>query len=147
MCLQSCRSPNFENFNSNLKVLRQNDIWVQALWPSIEKTIRGKVVAPPNPNHGESYEVVFARGSSVHQKNSNFALTNLLFGLCRSVWIIDSLVTVPISKLQHAFLPPKCCESGTIPQLFILSLFSPWTCSWIHQRAWGASEEVRLADK
>jgi hypothetical protein len=27
----------------------------------------------------------------MHQKCSNYILTNLLFGLCRSVWIIDSL--------------------------------------------------------
>jgi len=31
----------------------------------------------------------------VHQKCSNYALTNLLFGLCRPVWIIDRLVTCP----------------------------------------------------
>jgi hypothetical protein len=35
---------------------------------------------------------VFARGSSVHQKCSNYALTNLLFSLCRSVRVIDLLV-------------------------------------------------------
>jgi hypothetical protein len=33
--------------------------------------------------------------TSMHQKCSNYALTNLLFGLCRSVWIIDLLVTLP----------------------------------------------------
>jgi hypothetical protein len=42
---------------------------------------------------GESCESVFVCDSSVHQKCSNYTLTNLLFGLCRSVWIIDSLVT------------------------------------------------------
>jgi hypothetical protein len=31
----------------------------------------------------------------VHQKCSNYTLTNLLFGLCRSVWIIDLLVIHP----------------------------------------------------
>jgi hypothetical protein len=41
------------------------------------------------------YESVFARGSSMHQKCSNYALTNLLFGLCRSMWIIELLVTLP----------------------------------------------------
>jgi hypothetical protein len=43
----------------------------------------------------ESCEFVFAHGSSMHQKCSNYALTNLLFGLCRSVWIIDPLVIRP----------------------------------------------------
>jgi hypothetical protein len=31
----------------------------------------------------------------MHQKCSNYALTNLLFGLCRSMWIIDALITHP----------------------------------------------------
>ncbi len=46
MGLQSCESPNFENFGTpNLGVSRQNDIWVLVPWPCIENTIRGKVVA------------------------------------------------------------------------------------------------------
>jgi len=39
---------NFGNFETpKLGVLRQNDIWVQALWPSTKNNIRGKVVASP----------------------------------------------------------------------------------------------------
>ncbi len=38
---------------------------------------------------------MYAYGSFVHQKCSNYALTNLLFGLCRSVWIIDLLFICP----------------------------------------------------
>jgi hypothetical protein len=34
---------------------------------------------------GESYDSVYARGESIHQNCSNHALTNLLFGLCRSM--------------------------------------------------------------
>ncbi len=34
---------------------------------------------------GESCESVLARGESMHQKCSNYAFTNLLFGLCRSM--------------------------------------------------------------
>jgi hypothetical protein len=51
----------------------------------------------------------------------------LLFGLCRSVWIIDSLVTHLrlIPKLQHAPLPLKSYEPGSMPQLLLFSLFSP----------------------
>ncbi len=44
MALQSRGSPNFD---SHLGFPRQNDIWVLAPWPSIEYTIRGKVVASP----------------------------------------------------------------------------------------------------
>ncbi len=49
---------------------------------------------PLNLGHGESCESVFVDGSSVHQKCSNYALTNLLFGLCRFVSVIDLLVTL-----------------------------------------------------
>jgi hypothetical protein len=38
-------------------------------------------VASLSPGRGESCKSMFARGSSVHQKCSNYALTNLLFGL------------------------------------------------------------------
>ncbi len=30
----------------------------------------------------------------------------------------------PIPELQHALLPPKCYEPGSVPQLFALLLFS-----------------------
>jgi hypothetical protein len=83
MGLQSHRSPNFET--STWESQEENDIWVLALWSCIENTIRGKVVASPSPGCGESYESMFVHGSSMHQKCSNFALTNLVFGLCRFV--------------------------------------------------------------
>ncbi len=44
--------------------------------------------------HSESCESVFARGSVVHQKSSNYALTNLLFCFCRSVWVIELFVNI-----------------------------------------------------
>jgi len=48
MGLHSCGSPNFGDFKiPNLWILGQNDIWVQALWPSTKNTIKGKVVASP----------------------------------------------------------------------------------------------------
>ncbi len=54
-------------------------------WPSTKNSIRRRWWLPPSLSHGESCESMFARGSSVHQKCSNYALTNLLFGLCKSV--------------------------------------------------------------
>jgi hypothetical protein len=48
MGLQSCGSPNFENFGTpNLGVQGQNDIWVQPLWLITKNTIMGKVVISP----------------------------------------------------------------------------------------------------
>jgi len=46
---------------------------------------KGKVVTSPSLGRGESCKSEFVRGSSYHQKCLNYALTNLLFGLCRSV--------------------------------------------------------------
>jgi hypothetical protein len=81
--------PTWEFQDSHLGVSKQNDIWVLVLWPGTKYTIRGKVVVSPSPSRGEYCESVFARGSSVDQKHSNYTLINLLFGLCRSVWVID----------------------------------------------------------
>ncbi len=60
-------------------------------------------------------------------KNSNSVLTNLLFGLCKSTWIIELLVfhPSPILKLQHALLPPKCCKPRSMSQFLLLLLSSP----------------------
>jgi hypothetical protein len=55
----------------------------------------GRWWLPPSPSHDESCESMYAHGSSVHQKCSNHALTKLLFGLCKPVWIIDPLVAHP----------------------------------------------------
>jgi hypothetical protein len=61
--------------------------------PSIENIIRGEVVASPSLGRDEFCEFVFVRDSSVHQNCSNYALTNLWFGLCRSMWIINLFIT------------------------------------------------------
>ncbi len=50
---------------------------------------------PLSSGCAESCEFMFVRRSSVHQKCCNYALTNLLFGLCRFMWIIDLLVNLP----------------------------------------------------
>jgi len=78
----------------------------------------------------------------MHQKCFNYALTNLLFGLCRSVWVIEVLVNLPspILELQHTPPPLKCYKSGSMPQLPTLSLFSSKTNIWIY---WGGWECIR----
>jgi len=43
---------------------------------------------------GEFCEFMFTCASSVHQRCFNYALTNMLFGLCRSMSIIDLLVNL-----------------------------------------------------
>jgi hypothetical protein len=69
--------------NDILKISRvqgQNDIWVQSPWLGTEG---GRWWLPPSPGRGEFYEIVFTHGLFVHQKCSNYAITNLLFGLCK----------------------------------------------------------------
>jgi hypothetical protein len=40
--------------------------------------------------------------------------------------MIELLVSLlsPISELQHALLPSKCCELKSVPQLLLLPLFT-----------------------
>jgi hypothetical protein len=52
----------------------------------------GRWWLPPCLSRGESYEFMFTCGLFMHEKCFSYTLTNLLFGLCSSVWIIDPLV-------------------------------------------------------
>ncbi len=131
---QSCNNPSFGNFeiptwefqDSHLGVLGQNDIWVLVSWLGIKYTIKGKVMV--SPKFG-LWWILWVRVCLwlVHApKCYNYTLFNLLFGLCRSMWVIELFVNFlnPILELQHALLPVKCCELGNAPQLLFLSLSS-----------------------
>ncbi len=111
--------------NSHLGVPGQNDIWVLVSWPGTKYTIRGKIVA------FRQVQAVVSLVSPclpvVHPCTKMLQLcTNLLFGLCRSLRVIELLVNLrsPISKFQHAPLPPKCYKPRSAPQLLLLSLFT-----------------------
>jgi hypothetical protein len=83
---------------------------------------------PPSPGRGESYESMFAYSSSVHQKCSNYVLTNLLFGLCRSVWVIELLVHLPSlhPKVPAHFSTPDVLwvrERAPTPFPFVIYTF------------------------
>jgi hypothetical protein len=107
MSLQSCKNPNFGNFEiPNLGVLKQNDIWVHASWPCIKNTIKGKMMASPKSRWWWVLWICVCTCSSMHQKCSNYALTNLLFGLCRFVWIIELLINFP-SPYLGILTPPS----------------------------------------
>jgi hypothetical protein len=81
------------------------------MWLVTDNTIRGKVVASPK---SDSWWFLWVRVCAcdlfVHQKCFNYALTNFLFGLCRSVWIIDSLVTRPNPHLGA----PTCLSTPKV---------------------------------
>jgi len=135
MGLQSCESLNFRN------KLGVPDKMTFGCWPRCQAQRilwRGRCWFLSSSNHGESCEFVFVNGLSVHQKGFNYALTNLLFGLCRSMWIIDPLVTrlSPHSGALARPSTPEMLQVRNVPQLLILPLFSPWTHIWVYQGAW-----------
>jgi hypothetical protein len=107
------KSQFWEFWDSHLGVPGQNDIWVLVPWPGRMYITRGRWWLPPSSGRGESCESVFARGLSVHQKCFNYALTNLLFGLCRHVWVIDLLVILPSPYLGAPIHPstPKVLQA------------------------------------
>jgi hypothetical protein len=78
-----------------LGVLRQNDLWVLVPWLGTKYTIRGKVVASPK---SRPWWILWIRDCVWFvraPKYFNYAPTNLLFGLCRFVWVIELLVNLP----------------------------------------------------
>jgi hypothetical protein len=139
--LSKLRESQFQEFwDSTLGVLGQNDIWVLAPWPCTKNTTRGKVVASPK---FESWWVLwvhvcpcFVRASKV----PNYALTNLLLGLCRLMWIIDLLVTFlsPHPKAPTCpSTPQNVVSQRTCSNSFSFHYFHLWIRSWIHQGVWG----------
>ncbi len=102
-------------------------IWVLVPWPSKEYIIRGKVVASPKSGPWWILWVCVCPWLVRAPKCSNYALTNLLFGFCKSVWVSELLVNFlsAILELQHTPLPPKCYKLKSRPQLLFVPLFSP----------------------
>ncbi len=75
----------------------------------------------------------------MHQKCSNYALTNLWFGLCRSMWIIDSLFTCPNPhpKAPTCIFTPKVLWARECAQFLSFCCRHLWIHNWVHQGAWG----------
>jgi hypothetical protein len=74
---------------------RQNDIRVLVPWPSTKYTIRGKVVASLKSGPWWVLWIHVCSWLVRAPKCSNYALTNLLFGLHRSMWVIELLINLP----------------------------------------------------
>jgi hypothetical protein len=88
---QSCGSLNYGNFGTPGTKWHLGAI----PWPSINYIIRGKVVASPKSRPWWVLWVCVCPWLVRAPKCYNYALTNLLFGLCRSMWVIDLLVNLP----------------------------------------------------
>ncbi len=72
-------------------------------------------------------------------KCSNYTLTNLLFGLCRSMWVIELLFNLSKSHPGAPTGPstPEVLRSkkhAPTPSPFDVHI---WTQSWVHLGAWG----------
>jgi hypothetical protein len=90
---------------------------------------------------------VFDHDSFVHQKCSNCVLINLLFGLYKSIWIIDPFVTrfsLHLEALTYSFTRFKCYELRSVPHFLILSLFSPWDSQLSISRSLGMCSNLRV---
>jgi hypothetical protein len=105
----------------------QNAIWMLVPWPSTKYTIKRKVVASPK---SRSWWVLWVRiylwlflAPKVLQLCIN-QLVVWFVQVCVSDWLLVILPSF-IPKLQHAPLPPKCCEPKNVPQLLFLLLSSP----------------------
>jgi hypothetical protein len=86
-----------------------------------------------------SIEFMYCHDSSMHQKCSNYALTNLLFDLCISIWIIYLL---GICHNPHPRTPAcifylwSVANKGTYFNSFFWC-FHFETRIWIFQQIWG----------
>ncbi len=125
-------------------ILGQNDIWVLVSWLGTKYIIRGKMVVSPKSGLWWVLWICVCSWLVHAPKCSNYILTNLLFSLCRSVWVIELLVSLPspISKLQHALLPPKCCESKSVSKLLFLPLSSPLDSQLSPSRSLGCIKNI-----
>jgi hypothetical protein len=125
---------------------RQNDIWVMVLWPSIECTIRGKVVASPKSGPWWVLWVRVCLWFVREPKCSNYVLTNLLFCLCMPMWVIDACHSSWSSSRSSStpLYPQSAASQGVHPNSFSFRSFHLWIRSWVHRGAWGASIIVDL---
>jgi hypothetical protein len=79
-----------------------------------------------------------ARGSSEHQKCSNYALTNLLFDFCKSMWV---LISCHSSKSHPRALTclstPKVLRVKKRPNSFSFRCLHLWIHNWVHKELGG----------
>jgi hypothetical protein len=121
-----------------LGVPGRNAIWVLAPWLGTKYIIREKVVASPKFGPWWVLWVCvcswFVRAPKMLKLHTN-QLVVWFVQVPVNNWCL-SLFLVPILELQHAPLPLKCCQPGSVPRLLILPLFSFSICIWVYQGAW-----------
>jgi hypothetical protein len=110
--------------DTHLGVPRQNDIWVLVPWLVTKYNIKGKVVASPKSGLWWILWVSICPwlvlAPKVLQPCTNQLVVWFCAGPCE--WFNACHSSSPIPELQHAPLPPKCCEPRNM---------SPTPCSSI----------------
>ncbi len=117
---QSCKSPNFGNWDSHLGVLGKNDIWVLVPWARHRVYYKGEGGGFPQVRIMVSLMSTWLL--VVHMCTKVLQLRiNQLFIWFMQVSINELLINLPspILELQHTPLPPKCCKLGNAPQLLL----------------------------
>jgi hypothetical protein len=120
-----------------LKVLGQNAIWVLVLWPGTKYIIKGKVVASPKFGPWWVLWVWICTWFTLTPKALKLYTNQLVVWFVQvrvSDWLLIILPSF-IPELQHAPLPAKCYEPGSMPQLLTLPLFSFQTHISVYQGA------------
>jgi hypothetical protein len=126
---QSDESPNFKNCGtSDLGVPRKMSFGCSLVVNHKTYFKGGRWWLPPILDCGEFCKFIYAHGSFVHQKCCNYALINLLYKLCRLIWIIYMLIICPSPHPKA----PTCLfylwsvmSEGMYPTFFFW-LFSFW---------------------
>jgi len=135
--LKSGGSFNFRNFKTcDVGVLRQNDIWVQPLWPIIDNTIRGKVVASPKSG---SWSILWVRVCSwfVHAPKVFQLCTNQLV-----VWFLQGCMNnwlhchLSWSPSWNSNTPKMLRTKKTYPNSFFFYYCHFQTRIWVFQGVW-----------
>jgi len=83
---------------------------------------------------------MYACGSYVHKKCSNYALINLLFSLCKLIWIINMLITHRSphdpKAPTHPSYPKRITSYGTCFNSLFFLYFQVGIRIWVFQEIW-----------
>jgi len=122
--------------------------WNQVLvsWLGTKYTIKGKVVASPKSGSWWVLWIYVCMWFVHAPKCFNYTLTNLLFGLCKSVWVIELFVNLPSPSWSSStpLYPRSVVNEGTHPNSISFHYIHLYTYSWVHQGAWGCVKRCFL---
>jgi hypothetical protein len=141
---QNRGSPNFGNLKLPFGSPGQNDIWVLISWPGTKYIIWGKVVGSPKSRLWWVLWICVCLWLIHEPKCCNYALINLLFGLCRSVWIFEFIVNLlcPIQSPNTPFYPRSATGQGVRPTFYPSNVFTFGLAVESIKELGGASHQV-----